>query len=66
VTARDFAPAFRLASGQGDAGLVPAPWNTTASTGRLLRRSLAKAAKEHGDRDLSATYLVSTPKADAE
>ena len=27
-----------------------------------IARRFAEAAKEHGDKDFSATYLVSTPK----
>jgi 3-hydroxyisobutyrate dehydrogenase len=64
MTRRDFTPAFRLALAAKDAGLV----RRAAEDRELdlplveaIARRLAEAAKEHGDKDFSATYLMSTP-----
>jgi 3-hydroxyisobutyrate dehydrogenase len=61
---RDFAPAFRLTLAAKDAGLA-----REAACARdldlplidTIARRLAEASKEHGDKDLSATYLLSAP-----
>jgi 3-hydroxyisobutyrate dehydrogenase len=64
MAARDFEPAFRLSLAAKDAGLV------TDAAGRrgldlpLLRtiaERLAEGAREHGDKDFSATFLTSAP-----
>lgn len=65
MTSRDFTPAFRLSLAAKDAGLVRA----TAERHGLdlplteaIARRFAEGAREHGDQDISATYLTSTPK----
>jgi 3-hydroxyisobutyrate dehydrogenase len=64
ILERDFTPSFRLGLAAKDARLVAdsarrhgvdAPLFTT------IRDRLADGAQEHGDKDLSATYLVSAP-----
>ena len=67
MTGRDFTPDFRLALAAKDAGLA----RRSAEERDLdlplieaLARRFAEAAKEHGDKDLSATYLLSTPNRD--
>jgi len=65
MTERDFAPAFRLALAAKDADLVQ---RVAAEHGLdlplldAIAQRYAEAAKEHGDKDLSATYLMSTPQ----
>lgn len=67
ITERDFTPAFRLALAAKDADLVR---HAAAGHGLdlplidAIARRFAEAAKEHGDKDFSATYLMSTPKRD--
>ncbi len=62
MIARDFEPSFRLALAAKDAGLVE---EAAAETGldlplvTTIRRRLEDAVAEHGDKDLSATFLVS-------
>jgi 3-hydroxyisobutyrate dehydrogenase len=65
MTERDFTPAFRLALAAKDADLV----RRAAEDHKLdlplldaVARRFAEAATEHGDKDFSATYLVSTPR----
>jgi 3-hydroxyisobutyrate dehydrogenase len=61
---RDFTPLFRLSLAAKDASLVRA-----AARARgldlpaldVIARRLAQGAKEHGEKDFSATYLTSTP-----
>ena len=68
MTARDFTPSFRLALAAKDARLVTdAAWQhgvdlplLNAVTGRL-----GEAVPEHGDEDISATYLLSAPEKSA-
>jgi 3-hydroxyisobutyrate dehydrogenase len=64
MTSRDFTPAFRLALAAKDASLVR--WAAEEHDLDLplieaIARRFGEAAKEHGDKDLSATYLMSTP-----
>jgi 3-hydroxyisobutyrate dehydrogenase len=63
---RDFAPTFALKLASKDARLV------VESATRLdldlpvleaISRRMQEAVGEHGDEDLSATYLTSTPRA---
>jgi 3-hydroxyisobutyrate dehydrogenase len=62
---RDFTPAFRLALAAKDAGLVrraAQDHDLDLPLIEAIAGRLAEAAKEHGDQDFSATYLVSTPR----
>jgi 3-hydroxyisobutyrate dehydrogenase len=65
MTEREFTPAFRLALAAKDAGLVR---ESARGHGldlpliEVIARRLAEGAKEHGEKDFSATYLTSTPK----
>jgi 3-hydroxyisobutyrate dehydrogenase len=64
MTGRDFTPAFRLALAAKDAGLVRRAAEDRDLDLPLIEamaRRFAEAAKEHGDKDFSATYLMSTP-----
>jgi len=62
MIARDFEPSFSLALAAKDAGLVE---EAAAATGldlplvTTIRRRLEDAVAEHGDKDLSATFLLS-------
>ena len=62
---RSFDPAFRLTLAAKDASLVE--W-AAAENGldlpvvRTIRRRLDEAAAEHGEKDMSATFLVSSPR----
>jgi 3-hydroxyisobutyrate dehydrogenase len=61
---RDFTPAFRLALAAKDAGLVAEAaerHHVDVPLTRLLRDRLAEGAREHGDKDMAATYLTSAP-----
>jgi 3-hydroxyisobutyrate dehydrogenase len=65
MTERDFSPAFRLALAAKDAGLVREAAEEHGLDLPVLDAialRLAEGAKEHGDKDFSATYLTSTPK----
>jgi 3-hydroxyisobutyrate dehydrogenase len=65
MTGRDFTPAFRLALAAKDAGLVrraAEDHDLDLPLVEAIARRFAEAAKEHGDKDLSATYLMSTPR----
>jgi 3-hydroxyisobutyrate dehydrogenase len=65
MTERDFTPAFRLALAAKDAGLVRRAAQERGLDLPLLdtiARRFAEAAREHGDKDFSATYLLSTPR----
>jgi 3-hydroxyisobutyrate dehydrogenase len=67
ITERDFTPAFRLALAAKDADLVRRAAQERDLDLPLIEaiaRRFAEAAKKHGDKDFSATYLVSTPKRD--
>jgi 3-hydroxyisobutyrate dehydrogenase len=64
MTGRDFTPAFRLALAAKDASLVrraAEEHDLDLPLIEAIARRFAEAAKEHGDKDFSATYLVSTP-----
>jgi 3-hydroxyisobutyrate dehydrogenase len=64
MTTRDFTPAFRLALAAKDASLVrlaAEEHDLDLPLIEAIARRFAEAAKEHGDKDFSATYLVSTP-----
>jgi 3-hydroxyisobutyrate dehydrogenase len=64
MTDREFTPAFKLALAAKDAGLVRRAAEEHGLDLPLLEaiaRRFAEAEQEHGDRDISATYLVSTP-----
>jgi 3-hydroxyisobutyrate dehydrogenase len=62
MLARDFDPSFRLALAAKDAGLIE---DAMAQVGldlpllNTLRGRLDEAAVEHGDKDMSATFLLS-------
>jgi 3-hydroxyisobutyrate dehydrogenase len=65
MTERDFTPSFKLTLAAKDAGLA----RRAAEEHHLdlplieaIARRFAEAAKEHGDKDISATYLASTPR----
>ena len=61
----DFTPSFRLALAAKDARLVTdAAWQHGADLPLLdvVARRLGEAVPEHGDEDVSATYLLSTPE----
>ncbi len=67
MTGRDFTPDFRLALAAKDAGLARRSAEERDLDLPLIEaiaRRFAEAAKEHGDKDLSATYLLSTPNRD--
>jgi 3-hydroxyisobutyrate dehydrogenase len=62
---RDFRPSFRLKLAAKDAGLVTdAAWQHGLSLPVLeaIARRFSQAATEHGDHDISATYLASLPE----
>jgi 3-hydroxyisobutyrate dehydrogenase len=64
IKKRDFTPAFRLALAAKDAELVQraaAEHGLDLPLVEAIARRFAEAAKEHGDKDFSATYLISTP-----
>jgi 3-hydroxyisobutyrate dehydrogenase len=61
---RDFTPSFRLRLAAKDAGLVTdAAWQHGLDLPLLevIARRLGQATAEHGDEDVSATYLASAP-----
>jgi 3-hydroxyisobutyrate dehydrogenase len=65
ITSRDFTPAFRLSLAAKDAGLVKAAAQRHGLDLPLIdaiARRFAEGAREHGDEDISATYLASTPR----
>jgi 3-hydroxyisobutyrate dehydrogenase len=65
MTSREFTPAFRLSLAAKDAGLVRATAERHGLDLPLIEaiaRRFAEGAREHGDQDISATYLTSTPK----
>jgi 3-hydroxyisobutyrate dehydrogenase len=64
ISERDFEPSFRLALAAKDAALV----EESARRRRLdlpvlfaIHERMARGAKQHGDKDMSATYLTSAP-----
>jgi 3-hydroxyisobutyrate dehydrogenase len=65
MTQRDFTPSFRLTLAAKDADLVEeAAYQHGLNLPLLdvLARRLRQGASEHGDEDLSATYLTSAPE----
>jgi 3-hydroxyisobutyrate dehydrogenase len=65
MTERDFTPAFRLTLAAKDAALVTEAAERHGLDLPVLEaiaKRLAEGAKEHGDKDFSATYLTSTPR----
>ena len=65
MTRRDFEPAFRLSLAAKDAALVDDSARRAGLDLPLLKTlsdRLAEGAKQHGDKDMSATYLTSAPK----
>jgi 3-hydroxyisobutyrate dehydrogenase len=64
ILERDFAPSFRLALAAKDAALVERAaerHHLDLPLLRTIRDRLAEGAAEHGDEDMSATYLTSAP-----
>jgi 3-hydroxyisobutyrate dehydrogenase len=64
MAARDFTPSFRLGLAAKDAGLVSdAAWQHGLELPLfdVIARRLGQGTVEHGDEDVSATYLTSTP-----
>ena len=64
IAERDFTPSFRLRLAAKDADLVTdAAWQHGLDLPLLevIARRLGQAAAEHGDQDVSATYLASAP-----
>jgi 3-hydroxyisobutyrate dehydrogenase len=67
ILQRDFEPSFRLALAAKDASLAEAAARRHGLDLPLLRtisERLAEGAREHGDEDVSATYLTSAPPPD--
>ncbi len=65
ILGQDFTPAFRLSLAAKDAALVTEAaerHGVDVPLAGLLRDRLAEGAREHGDKDMSATYLTSAPK----
>jgi 3-hydroxyisobutyrate dehydrogenase len=65
ITERDFSPSFRLKLAAKDAVLVTdAAWQHGLDLPlfEVIARRLSQAAGEHGDEDVSATYLTSAPE----
>jgi 3-hydroxyisobutyrate dehydrogenase-like beta-hydroxyacid dehydrogenase len=64
MMAREFEPSFRLRLAAKDAGLVVDAIESHELDLPLvsaIRRRLDEGVPEHGDKDMSATYLTSTP-----
>lgn len=64
IVERNFDPSFRLALAAKDARLIEDSAQRHGVDVPLfstIRRRLAEGAREHGDQDLSATYLTSAP-----
>jgi len=64
ILKREFEPSFRLKLAAKDASLVEAAAENHQLDLPLvsaIRRRLEEAVPEHGDKDLSATYLTSAP-----
>jgi 3-hydroxyisobutyrate dehydrogenase len=62
---RDFEPSFKLALAAKDAGLVSEAAEVhelDLPMMRTIRERLDQGAEEHGDKDMSATYLTSSPR----
>jgi 3-hydroxyisobutyrate dehydrogenase len=61
---RNFEPSFRLELAAKDAGLIEESakrHNLDLPMFSAIRARMAEGAKEHGDEDMSATYLTSAP-----
>jgi 3-hydroxyisobutyrate dehydrogenase len=64
ILQNDFSPMFRLALAAKDAGLIEQSARDRALELPLfatISSQMAEAAKEHGDKDVIATYLASAP-----
>ena len=64
ILERNFEPMFRLELAAKDAALIEesaARHDLDLPMFAAIRRRLAEGAKEHGDKDMSATYLTSAP-----
>jgi 3-hydroxyisobutyrate dehydrogenase len=64
IAERDFEPAFRLELAAKDAALVEestARHHLDLPLFSVIRARMAEGAKEHGDKDMCATYLTSAP-----
>jgi 3-hydroxyisobutyrate dehydrogenase len=62
---RDFTPSFKLALAAKDAGLArraAEEHDLDLPLIEAIARRFAEVAKEHGDEDISATYLASAPR----
>jgi 3-hydroxyisobutyrate dehydrogenase len=65
----DYTPMFRLRLAAKDARLVAEAaerHHVDVPLTRLLRDRLAEGAREHGDMDMAATYLISAPRRDSQ
>ena len=65
MMAGDFAPSFRLRLAAKDAGLVDDAIDRHGldlPMVRAIRRRLDEGVAEHGEKDMSATYLTSSPR----
>jgi 3-hydroxyisobutyrate dehydrogenase len=65
IASGDFIPDFRLELAAKDAGLVgDSAWQHGLDLPllELVARRLGEGAREHGDKDFSATYLTSAPE----
>jgi 3-hydroxyisobutyrate dehydrogenase len=65
IAERDFTPSFRLRLAAKDAALVTdAAWQhgLTLPVVEAIARRMAQGAADHGDEDVSATYLTSAPE----
>jgi 3-hydroxyisobutyrate dehydrogenase len=65
ITERDFAPSFRLKLAAKDAGLVrDAAWQRGLDLPllELIADRLGEGTGEHGEKDVSATYLTGAPE----
>jgi len=65
MMARDFEPSFRLRLAAKDAGLVDDAIDRHGldlPMVRAIRRRLDEGVAEHGEKDMSATYLTSSPR----
>jgi 3-hydroxyisobutyrate dehydrogenase len=67
IAERNFEPSFRLTLAAKDARLIEESAQRRDIDVPLfatIRRRLAEGAKDHGDEDMSATYLTSAPRPD--
>jgi 3-hydroxyisobutyrate dehydrogenase len=67
IMARNFEPSFRLTLAAKDARLIEESAERHGIDAPLfgaIRRRLAEGAKDHGNKDFSATYLTSAPHRD--